>query len=389
MVSMCFLCSSSNDFVFAYVFRDLYGMLGFPKRVSRTVISGKKKDLVLKFLFVLTYFIRCNELRQSAEEMESDCSSFEHMMPNHNDLSDILECDGVSTWLGRLHEPGPSKSDDPAPQASNSEHSQQNKYKMRGCELGLRLCLETQSGQGGRPSCSSNSNEADDVFLCRTPDIDSGISEESTEDSVAHLSKSDPATFDLQQSDSAVTLCPNVEAAATPRVSFVADKDVREENDDDDSGEAVATPRVSIVIDSTADEDAGKENNGNDSDVNDDNVMTITQTSQLLKEYLSVRYDFQRNLSALGKSPDEGNPHEDCEGHRRKITDAKNKFYVRSESLGKQDDDGAADGCTRTNCECSKCKEKISKFNFNGDRESVSTIDEYTLTNLAEIGLPQ
>nr|XP_060634757.1 folliculin-interacting protein 2 isoform X2 [Anolis sagrei ordinatus] len=44
---------------------DLYGAIGSPVRMTRTVIVGKRKDLVQRILYVLTYFLRCSELQDS------------------------------------------------------------------------------------------------------------------------------------------------------------------------------------------------------------------------------------------------------------------------------------------------------------------------------------
>ncbi|XP_038611102.1 folliculin-interacting protein 2 isoform X2 [Tachyglossus aculeatus] len=43
---------------------DLYGAIGSPVRVTRTVIIGKHRDLVQRILYVLTYFLRCSELQE-------------------------------------------------------------------------------------------------------------------------------------------------------------------------------------------------------------------------------------------------------------------------------------------------------------------------------------
>ncbi|XP_077156114.1 folliculin-interacting protein 2 isoform X2 [Paroedura picta] len=42
---------------------DLYGAIGSPVRMTRTVVVGKRKDLVQRILYVLTYFLRCSELQ--------------------------------------------------------------------------------------------------------------------------------------------------------------------------------------------------------------------------------------------------------------------------------------------------------------------------------------
>ncbi|XP_068134958.1 folliculin-interacting protein 2 isoform X2 [Hyperolius riggenbachi] len=44
---------------------DLYGALGSPVRMTRTVVVGKRKDLVQRILYILTYFIRCSELQEN------------------------------------------------------------------------------------------------------------------------------------------------------------------------------------------------------------------------------------------------------------------------------------------------------------------------------------
>ncbi|XP_026972642.1 folliculin-interacting protein 2 isoform X1 [Sagmatias obliquidens] len=44
---------------------DLYGAIGSPVRLTRTVVLGKQKDLVQRILYVLTYFLRCSELQEN------------------------------------------------------------------------------------------------------------------------------------------------------------------------------------------------------------------------------------------------------------------------------------------------------------------------------------
>ena len=45
----------------------MYGAIGFPLRQSRTVIVGKKADVINKLLYVLSYFIRCSEVLENKE----------------------------------------------------------------------------------------------------------------------------------------------------------------------------------------------------------------------------------------------------------------------------------------------------------------------------------
>lgn len=44
---------------------DLYGSIGSPVRLSRTVVVGRRQELVQRLLYVLTYFIRCSELLET------------------------------------------------------------------------------------------------------------------------------------------------------------------------------------------------------------------------------------------------------------------------------------------------------------------------------------
>ncbi|CAL8365557.1 unnamed protein product [Lota lota] len=44
---------------------DLYGAIGSPVRLSRTVVVGRRQETVQRLLYVLTYFIRCSELLES------------------------------------------------------------------------------------------------------------------------------------------------------------------------------------------------------------------------------------------------------------------------------------------------------------------------------------
>lgn len=44
---------------------DLYGVLGFPMKSSKTVVCGAKTKLISKILNILTYFIRCGEVKRN------------------------------------------------------------------------------------------------------------------------------------------------------------------------------------------------------------------------------------------------------------------------------------------------------------------------------------
>lgn len=57
-VLYCLLC---------VVLGDLYGALGSPVRVCRTVVVGRRRELVQRVLYVLSYFIRCSDLQEHVQ----------------------------------------------------------------------------------------------------------------------------------------------------------------------------------------------------------------------------------------------------------------------------------------------------------------------------------
>ncbi|ORE22065.1 hypothetical protein BCV71DRAFT_241318 [Rhizopus microsporus] len=46
---------------------DLYGFIGTPSRITRTLVIGLRPSLVRRILYILTYFIRCNEVYENTE----------------------------------------------------------------------------------------------------------------------------------------------------------------------------------------------------------------------------------------------------------------------------------------------------------------------------------
>uniref|UniRef100_A0A9J8C5S1 Folliculin interacting protein 2 n=1 Tax=Cyprinus carpio carpio TaxID=630221 RepID=A0A9J8C5S1_CYPCA len=46
---------------------DLYGALGSPVRVCRTVVVGRRRELVQRVLYILSYFIRCSDLQEHVQ----------------------------------------------------------------------------------------------------------------------------------------------------------------------------------------------------------------------------------------------------------------------------------------------------------------------------------
>ncbi|XP_065110660.1 folliculin-interacting protein 2 isoform X2 [Paramisgurnus dabryanus] len=60
---------------------DLYGALGSPVRVCRTVVVGRKRELVQRVLYVLSYFIRCSDLQEHTQGQTDNPCSFQSTYP--------------------------------------------------------------------------------------------------------------------------------------------------------------------------------------------------------------------------------------------------------------------------------------------------------------------
>lgn len=61
---------------------DLYGAIGHPPKISRTIVVGKCHKTMDKILNVLTYFIRCGDIRKSDDACTLDRSRIETVMAN-------------------------------------------------------------------------------------------------------------------------------------------------------------------------------------------------------------------------------------------------------------------------------------------------------------------
>lgn len=66
---------------------DLYGAIGSPVRLSRTVVIGRRQELVQRLLYVLTYFIRCSELLET------------HMLDSAEDEAIVMPGSLITTSL--------------------------------------------------------------------------------------------------------------------------------------------------------------------------------------------------------------------------------------------------------------------------------------------------
>ncbi|KAM4748529.1 folliculin-interacting protein 1 [Rhinophrynus dorsalis] len=66
---------------------DLYGAIGSPVRLAKTVVIGKRQELVQRLLYFLTYFIRCSELQET------------HLLENGEDEAIVMPGTVITTML--------------------------------------------------------------------------------------------------------------------------------------------------------------------------------------------------------------------------------------------------------------------------------------------------
>ncbi|XP_075297724.1 folliculin-interacting protein 1 isoform X3 [Opisthocomus hoazin] len=102
---------------------DLYGAIGSPVRLAKTVVVGKRHDLVQRLLYFLTYFIRCSELQET------------HLLENGEDEAIVMPGTVITTTL----EKG---------EVEESEYVLVTMHKNRGS------LLPTESEELRTPSCS-------------------------------------------------------------------------------------------------------------------------------------------------------------------------------------------------------------------------------------------
>ena len=63
----------------------MYGAVGFPLRVTRTVVVGKDSKIVSKVLNILSYFIRCTEVFEHVQKRDDE---------SKDDVKENISCFG-------------------------------------------------------------------------------------------------------------------------------------------------------------------------------------------------------------------------------------------------------------------------------------------------------
>lgn len=61
---------------------DLYGAIGYPPKISRTIVTGKCHSTMDKVLNVLTYFIRCGEIKRNSHTCNIHKRVIDNIMEN-------------------------------------------------------------------------------------------------------------------------------------------------------------------------------------------------------------------------------------------------------------------------------------------------------------------
>ncbi|KAG0259286.1 Folliculin-interacting protein 1, partial [Linnemannia exigua] len=70
---------------------DLYGNIGTSSRISRTIVVGSNGNFVRRLLYILSYFIRCNEVFQRVTEFKEDPESLLNPPPATRNMNDLAE----------------------------------------------------------------------------------------------------------------------------------------------------------------------------------------------------------------------------------------------------------------------------------------------------------
>lgn len=112
---------------------DLYGAIGVPTCLARTVVVGRKQELVSMILFILSYFIRCSEILESVESFP-DFADTDDPFGSYSETSSVTN-EGDLT----LKSPVPD---------SNNESSDERKSGFRTTDLDDCQCCTNVSGCG-------------------------------------------------------------------------------------------------------------------------------------------------------------------------------------------------------------------------------------------------
>jgi hypothetical protein len=108
---------------------DLYGNVGCINQISRTIVVGQDRDLVSRILFVLTYFIRCNEIVLSSEKWS---------------IEDFVNSEALGTKSSDVIN---SRKKSVSPPPNNQQQQQKSSDITKGLELTSLSNTEQESGK--------------------------------------------------------------------------------------------------------------------------------------------------------------------------------------------------------------------------------------------------
>ncbi|XP_071195569.1 folliculin-interacting protein 1-like [Salvelinus alpinus] len=173
---------------------DLYGAIGSPVRLSRTVVVGRRRELVQRLLYVLTYFIRCSELLET------------HMLDSTEDEAIVIPGSLITTSLQRgeveesdyvlvtVHKPsGDYLSQGPEPQEDSSypSHSNNSLQCSTYTEAGPKEGDSSNNSQGSKSSVlqaqAHSSHNTNAVPIIHMEDVSEPLKESLKESPTACL----------------------------------------------------------------------------------------------------------------------------------------------------------------------------------------------------------
>ncbi|XP_073461964.1 folliculin-interacting protein 2-like isoform X2 [Aquarana catesbeiana] len=151
---------------------DLYGAIGSPVRMTRTVVVGKRKDLVQRILYILTYFIRCSELQENRLVRDRVLKRGEQVVQGSNvttslEKGEVEESEYVFVTLNNesaLVSPSlPSNAGSASPIKASGSEASDLFLKVNNGENSLQVESDNQAPSGQ----ASNESSAINVCSCR------------------------------------------------------------------------------------------------------------------------------------------------------------------------------------------------------------------------------
>ncbi|XP_033644097.1 folliculin-interacting protein 2-like [Asterias rubens] len=72
---------------------DMFGAIGYPCKVAKTVIVGRRADVVCRLLYILSYFIRCSEVHEIPEQREQIYMEYNNFDLQSLDMEEVHKTD--------------------------------------------------------------------------------------------------------------------------------------------------------------------------------------------------------------------------------------------------------------------------------------------------------